>query len=120
MAARRGIRFSAGLVGRLPGSGAPAQARIPVSVRVGGDAARLRISAGCGVAGRGLVSRSLPRRPHRGAPMSDLVLGQDWLRPVHHAPGYPFAAGLASIAGIFARQAALYPDAPFLTDLTQS
>jgi acyl-CoA synthetase (AMP-forming)/AMP-acid ligase II len=49
--------------------------------------------------------------------MSDLLLGQDWLRPVHHAPGYPFGAGRSTVAGALARQAASQPDAPFLTDL---
>ena len=52
--------------------------------------------------------------------MSDLLLGQDWLRPVHDAPGRPFGTGLSTIVGMLAKQAALHPDAPFLTDLTAS
>jgi acyl-CoA synthetase (AMP-forming)/AMP-acid ligase II len=48
--------------------------------------------------------------------MPDLILGSDWVRPVHSAPGYPFGAGTTLLPGILARQAALHPDAPFLTD----
>lgn len=51
---------------------------------------------------------------------SDLLLGTDWLRPVHHAPGFPFGAAPpaeSTVAGALARQAAAIPDAPFLTGL---
>jgi acyl-CoA synthetase (AMP-forming)/AMP-acid ligase II len=51
---------------------------------------------------------------------ADLLLGGDWVREVHSAPGYAF--GIAppeesTIAGVLARQAARMPDAPFLTSL---
>jgi long-chain acyl-CoA synthetase len=53
--------------------------------------------------------------------MSDLILGQDWIRPVHQIPGSPFGNGAAehcTIRGALARQASINPDAPFLTHLT--
>ena len=51
---------------------------------------------------------------------ADLLLGTDWLRPVHHAPGYVFGAAApaeSTVTGVLARQAAAMPDAPFLTGL---
>ena len=54
--------------------------------------------------------------------MPDLILGRDWLGPVHSAPGHSFGADTqrGSITGVLPNQAALYGNAPFLTDLTGS
>jgi acyl-CoA synthetase (AMP-forming)/AMP-acid ligase II len=50
--------------------------------------------------------------------MSDLILGRDWVGPVHHLPGEPFgntSSGPWTIVGSLARRAAATPHAPFLT-----
>ena len=50
--------------------------------------------------------------------MADLILGQDWLRPVHHLAGCPFGVGPAersTMVGALGRQARAIPDAPFLS-----
>jgi long-chain acyl-CoA synthetase len=52
--------------------------------------------------------------------MSDLIRGDDWLRPVHHLPERPFGSGpveRTTIVGALARQARAQPEAPFLTEL---
>src|SRR5580700_5123044 len=52
--------------------------------------------------------------------MADLILGQDWLRPVHHLLGRPFGSGPTdrrTIVGALARQAWAIPDAQFLTQI---
>jgi acyl-CoA synthetase (AMP-forming)/AMP-acid ligase II len=49
--------------------------------------------------------------------MPDLLLGSDWLLPVHYAPGYPFGAARTTITGALATQARIYPSSPFLTEL---
>ena len=49
--------------------------------------------------------------------MPDLMLGKEWLRPVHHAPGYPFGAARTTITGALGKQASIQPDNPFLTEL---
>jgi len=65
----------------------------------------------------------VPRRAYyrrEGSDVSDLILGDDWLQPVHHLPGQPFGAGSrerSTIVGILARQAHARPKAPFLTEL---
>ena len=53
--------------------------------------------------------------------MVDLILGRDWLRPVHHLPGRPFGSGPANrctIVGALARHARAIPDAQFLSEIT--
>jgi acyl-CoA synthetase (AMP-forming)/AMP-acid ligase II len=55
--------------------------------------------------------------------MSDLILGQGWIGPVHQLPGGPFGsvgAKRRTIVGALARQASIRPDAPFLTHLTSA
>jgi len=50
----------------------------------------------------------------------DLLLGSDWVRPVHHAPGYVFGAASpeeSTLVGVLSRHAAAAPEAPFLTGL---
>ncbi len=52
--------------------------------------------------------------------MTDLILGDDWLGPVHHLPGCPFGSGpveRTSIVGALARHARIRPDTPFLSEL---
>src|SRR5579859_4341494 len=52
--------------------------------------------------------------------MPDLILGQDWLRPVHHLPGRPFGAWTpdrSSIVGRLARNAHAMPESPFLSQI---
>ena len=54
--------------------------------------------------------------------MTDLVLGRDWLRPVHHLPGQPFGSGPAdrsTIVGCLARHARAIPAATFLSEVGQ-
>jgi acyl-CoA synthetase (AMP-forming)/AMP-acid ligase II len=50
--------------------------------------------------------------------MSDLILGNDWVRPVHRLPNEKFGgsySGPSTVVGILSRQAAVRPLAPFLT-----
>jgi long-chain acyl-CoA synthetase len=52
--------------------------------------------------------------------MADLILGQDWIRPVHHLAGLPFGSGPAercTIVGALARHARAMPDAQFLSQI---
>ena len=52
--------------------------------------------------------------------MSDLILGQDWLRPVHHLATCPFGVAPVerfTIAGSLERHARAIPDAPFLSQI---
>jgi acyl-CoA synthetase (AMP-forming)/AMP-acid ligase II len=52
--------------------------------------------------------------------MSDLILGQDWLRPVHHLGGRPFgstAGEPGTIVGALARHARAIPNARFLSEI---
>lgn len=51
--------------------------------------------------------------------MVDLILGDDWLRPVHDLPGRPFGSGppeRRTIVGSLARLANLIPGAQFLSE----
>lgn len=55
--------------------------------------------------------------------MSDLLLGHDWVRPVHHLPGQSFGVGPlehSTLVGALARHAADRPDSPFLTEIGDS
>src|SRR6516162_10114067 len=59
----------------------------------------------------------------RHVTLHDLIRGDDWLRPVHHLPGYPFGRGpkhRLSIFGAVARHARVRPNLPFLTEIGYS
>ena len=48
--------------------------------------------------------------------MGDLILGQDWVRSVHHLAACPFGVGPTStIVGALERHARAIPGAPFLS-----
>jgi long-chain acyl-CoA synthetase len=52
--------------------------------------------------------------------MSDLILGSDWLGPVHHLFARPFGSGPVerfTICGALARHARTQPETPFLTEI---
>src|SRR5215472_2354532 len=52
--------------------------------------------------------------------MADLILGRDWLCPVHHLAGRPFGSGPSerlTIVGTLRRHAAAIPDALFLSEI---
>ena len=68
-----------------------------------------------------LVERGLAPWHPRGH-MTDLILGQDWLRPVHHLPERSFGSGGAdylTTVGYLGRQARAIPWATFLSEVGQ-